>query len=430
MTIHAFFKVKNYPLFLLACQYLFGFSELSAQSSFFSGFAVVDQRDTLYGEFSIPENKKIPETISWRSSQAGAIELLQSNSLSEINAGDFHFYRREVEIEYSAGMPAPDSDPGYKIKKDTLFLRVIVKGAFPLLSGDTANGKALFYVKKGAKFDLLKHKFYDTDPGPGVKPAEKSDFKRQLALAFFDCEKSRLILESIQYTEKSLVKSVNSLNSCGQDTEEVAELAEGIIFSKGFVASFVHVQPFLRGTDTGIFKDAQMASELVPEIGTFTEFRFPDNNYRWSVRADLTFKRIHFQSISDQKERLSQDRFRYIVDVADSYVVLSPTVISNEKLSGIPFFWLVGFSVSRAVASRNSVTYFDLENGTSRPSSDYSDKGVVMYGGHAGLGANIKRVQLIARYDFVQMEHFVASSVRRRPPFLMNQFRVAFGVKI
>lgn len=182
------------------------------------GYIVKNSGDTLRGF--------IRERVDWYQpyvefSSKGPAEL-ESIPLAEINSFylkqyDTYYYARILEVDKKpVATTRLESAPARLLVKDTIALRLLVKGAVNFYDYTDENFKQHFFVQKNnGNIEELAFVRYLARNG---QVAEMPYFIEPLKQTLGDCDKVNENL--IRYDEKSLIKVIRQYNSCFEQTSQ------------------------------------------------------------------------------------------------------------------------------------------------------------------------------------------------------------------
>ena len=198
------------------------------------GYIVKNSGDTVRGF--------IRDRVEWYQPQVEfattASSGLERIPLSEINVFylqnyDAYYYVRILEIDKKPVANGKlDPFPGRTIVKDTIALRLLVKGAINFYDYTDENFKQHFFVQKNnGTIDELAYVRYMSS---GAQIAEMPYFVEPLKRMISDCDK--VSMRNIRYDQKVLTKTVQQYNSCFGTSEQYGTKKEHAKLNLGVFA--------------------------------------------------------------------------------------------------------------------------------------------------------------------------------------------------
>ncbi|MGK7390568.1 MAG: hypothetical protein ACNS60_09455 [Candidatus Cyclobacteriaceae bacterium M2_1C_046] len=186
-------------------------STYAQSNNFQEGYIINLEKDTLYG--LIAQNEV---NISFKSLLNNQTIDYSPSLLLGYVAGEKSFRSAYVDVELtSRDLLELTYEPELKIKKDTVFLEVIIDSDKKLLSHFTSEYTTNFYIYYKGRYELLVYKPYKLLPTFGNSYiTENKTYINQLAFYLKDCSSIYPKLKGLKYKKKNLERTFRTYKKC------------------------------------------------------------------------------------------------------------------------------------------------------------------------------------------------------------------------
>jgi hypothetical protein len=260
-----------------------------AQENFVRGTAITVQGDTIRGMIDDQRWKYSPPFIVMKNDQ-GEVHSYYPQDLQEFRlSGKAVFRSDEVAYDSSGNhMGSLSTKSGPALKRERVFLRYITKGEVSLLSLVTSNGTHFFLLKDNAIESLIYHRYLITYNGQSV--IRENRFYVTQVRARLQDHGPLEVSDRLPYTSTALADLCQKYNDRGTAPQSERFTSEKMIASFG-LSFTTGYDKFRKGYHGGLGYSAGLSGSL----------KLPNNNYRWEIYTNLSYRKTAHQSgyISD-----------------------------------------------------------------------------------------------------------------------------------
>jgi len=375
--------VKKLSVFFLS---IVCFFSASAQT-WTEGYIVKKSGDSLQGF--------IRERVDWyqpyidfapaQTSESTRIELIDVDHFY-IKKYDVYYYSRILDIDKKPiATPKLETAPAQKIVKDTVALRLLVKGTVTLYDYTDENFKQHYFVQKNeGKIEQLAYVRYMSRG----KLAEMPYFVNTLKAMLSDCDKVNESL--IRYDEKSLIKVVGQYNSCFNATEFRRKKVPNKLSVGIFVGGGINQMGFKGDPESSFFQDP--ANTDFPSTTSFVagvglELISGRDAVRIVPGLELKYQKTGVSEVIVLHPS-NQDDYTMNFTFVNSMVTIKYLFVKTPNLN---VYARVGVGASYILDASSTFTRTDfvLQRATTRDFAIYKDVGFAYLG---GVGSSYKRL--------------------------------------
>lgn len=257
-----------------------------AQNNFEEGYYIDSNKNRITGYIQVENWNSNPKKITFKLSEMGPQQDILSRNMNGFGIGNsIQYDKYTVKIsKASDNIEAMDRVRKFNLVEETAMLKLLVDGEAQLYNYSD-QGVTQYFIKEGNLLTSLLYKRYLTDGGL----ASNNQYQQQLSNLFI-CDSGKLpSVESLRYTESSLVKYVTKYNECNGSLNQTFKEEE----SKNFLAVkiFGGLQNSSLSVNSNTIRtfDYGNKNSFVP--GLELELRFPTpTTSEWSVFLDF---RLH-----------------------------------------------------------------------------------------------------------------------------------------
>ena len=252
-----------------------------AQSKFEKGYVITNNGKKFECLIKNEDWIHTPIKILYKLNENSKIYNISSSQIKELSIlNKFLFERHSVEINrYSNKIDKLSSKRTSNFKKETLLLKVLIKGEVSLLLHSSKDVNYFFY-KKNLKVHLLEYKIYKTKSGNISKNLNYIKTLRDE----LNCNN---LNSNIKYRKKELLKYFYEYNRCRNSSS--------IIFKREQSTK----QFNLSGKLSFGFANYKTSPTFNYKLGLEIEYILPFNNNKWSVFIEPTYQSL-FNDIEEQ----------------------------------------------------------------------------------------------------------------------------------
>ena len=372
---------------------------VSAQKNFLAGEITKPDGTIVVGKIDYKEWKINPKEITFKDSISGKEQILGIIDLSGFSITDKkEFYKKTVVAinpeyineenlqEYQSLKDAYASSNS-KIIKDSVFLLTLVKGYSSLyFLLDNTRKKHFFIQKQNDSIKELEYHLYKINTD-GVKNIYKTkDYVRQIQSLFNDCPTFQIDVESVNYTEKDLIKAVQSYNSCKGGDIYIKKA------DKTTNQFYVFVGANYPVTTISDFKVIRLSNggALSPVFGLGSDFGLSRNREKWGVGLELYDQQFtsNFSYAGDNGPTNYNFDVNYLrFNAHFRYLVLSGKINPYLKF---------GFGLALALKTRTTVTETNIYNRPVLQDIIYNNTEKFIF---TALGIKVNKFYFEGRYE-------------------------------
>lgn len=252
--------------------------------------------------------KNNPTEFSYKLNENSETQTGTIQNIQKFGVSNLIYERYLIQIDKSSNHVTDltfEKNPGFV--KETVFLKVLVKGNSNLYAYENSSIRRFFFNTESTDIQQLVYKKYLMDNGRN-EIGENVLYKQQL-LNNFECKDiTTNDIKNIDYTEKSLTKLFIKENKCTDPDYEITLKKEkrdlfnlrikmGVNFSSLTVIKY---GPYLKA-------DFDYGSKTSLRPGLELEYILPFNKNKWSFALESYYQNFK----DDQPDNLSETTFEY-----------------------------------------------------------------------------------------------------------------------
>jgi hypothetical protein len=258
---------------------------VAAQSIFTQGYIEFNNKDTIHGEISLSSHG-----LYFRKNISSIEQIYSANQIQTVRflSGNEYIGRAmQLDITPLANENIYVGKDSSIYKKDTIFIRLIVKGAASLYEYEDKRND-LFFILKGDTFEqLIYHRFYLNRNGVNYL-SENKKFVQQLSVYFSDCPSLQSSFDHLDFNSSSLQNIFTRYDQCEQGGPYYTAKKPASSFYFGFSAGIMNTQISFTGNSDYFLTRASFSSSTNPCFGINILF-LPKYHSLLSLYADLLY---------------------------------------------------------------------------------------------------------------------------------------------
>lgn len=302
-----------------------------SQATFRNGFIILKNGDKLEGQVNDLEWSVGPKEVEFRK-EGQPVKKFTVNDVISFSTDRPAMYESH-SIQYDGDDQSirnlPFAKEANELKKDKLFLKVIVNSSVGLLHFQEANGRNHFFIRHDTTVTELLKRNYQSNAANSLATNQK--YKQQLILITNDCQAVQSRIKNLNYIESDLYNVFVKINEC--KGSELIPIWSGKTTKKSFNAG-ITFQPFVNSTIFAFGIAKSKMSEVNFGGGIFIEFYDRKRPNRISYYNELVYRKVNqsgtYYTGSDAS--IEYTRIKLINALRFSY----------PAKSGGRFFWNVG----------------------------------------------------------------------------------------
>ena len=313
--------MKKYHLLIAM---LFNLFMLNAQVAFEKGYFINEQNEKIDCFIKNLDRPNAPRSFTYKLTTDAPEEKGEMSEVKEFGMGEqIKFVRHEVLIDRSSNVATElKKKRGAEFEKETLFLKILVKGEGSLYFYQYKTFKRFFYQLGGNDLEQLVYKRYLAKTN---RIATNNRFRQQLKVGLDCVDLSNT--KNLDYTKKDLVKLFESYNKCkgkeyisykpkknNKGSFNLWLKTEAMYSSLGYSLSDKYYDRINKSDKSWNY-----------QYGVSIEYILPVRNKKWSILLEPTY-----QTYSDEVERLYE-----FIEVTEK---ISIDITSLEVPLGIRYY--------------------------------------------------------------------------------------------
>lgn len=289
-------NLKSFLIIALFCS----FSAIS-QTNFVSGYIIQTNGTKVNCLIKNEDWKESPKTFEYKLGENGEVTLGSVDNIVEFGSGDsFKYVKATLEIDQSSDTVGNLSDERNPLmKKETLFLKVLLEGKASLYYSEREIYPRYFFKVNDGNIEQLVYKRYMATP---TRMGTNEYYKQQLATAL-NCDKlTESSFGNLEYKKNKLINIITNYNTC--ESSETVQYKK-----KDRKAAFnLSIRPGATFSSLSIQKsgdeEVEFGNNTGLRLGLEAEYIFPFNNAKWSLFIEPTYR-----SYKAEKEVVYVDYF-------------------------------------------------------------------------------------------------------------------------
>jgi hypothetical protein len=293
------FKAKLKPNLLV---YFLTFTcIINAQTQYEKGYFIDNNQNKVECLIENVDWKNNPEDITYKFSETSEQKVADLSSISKFEIYDIAIYtREEVDLDINSTTANKlDYSEKLDLKKQTVFLKLLVGGKANLYVYQDANLKRFYYQIDDGEIAILIQKEYITSSN---KVAENQNYKGQL---YYDLKCNSLDMSTIRstdYVQSDLMALFEAYNSCKNQSlytfkEKTRKNPFHLKIRPGI--NFAYVKYDALGDNFVILTDFEFNQEMSFRLGIELEYILPFNNDKWAILFEPTYQYYNTEKTFD-----------------------------------------------------------------------------------------------------------------------------------
>jgi hypothetical protein len=383
-------KTFYYAVFLFIVFIISGKS--FAQSNFLPGYIIDNQLDTIQGLIDYRNWERNPETITFITAIDHPEQLYVVKDLKQFAVKNEIYLSAVVDkmdISNFHGLMEYNAD--IKLKKDTVFLQMLVRGEKDLLFLKDRDGIEQFYVQTDTSLTLLKYKEYKVEKDGGVSLAENKTYIGQLILTLSACNTIRTIVKDPEYKKTDLIKVFREYHDCIHQAVEYEKKKVRNGVKIGLLAGFSTTTVKINSS-THYLKDIPLESSTDFSAALSFDFRLSRSPSRWSLAEEILYTSYLTGGYYDDPQNPGA------IELGFSYMKINNMLRYTLPVGSFSIFGNAGISLSSLVHEVN----VKHEESIFHPPLDvraFQDVKGTERGYLLGIGARYKLFSLHLRFE-------------------------------
>lgn len=394
---------RNFQSLILALLLAFTLHTASAQEGYLPGYLVTLQGDTMRGDLNYRNWLTNPKLISFRAQGESQAKGYTPTNIQAFRVADELYVSARVETEVSQRNTQQLAYGGaLDLKKDTVFLQVMVEGPKQLSYYRNYLGIEQFYIWQEGAWQLLIYKRYLKDVDGETVIAENKSFIGQLILYLSDCEKLRGKLSSATYQMNSLESIFVNYYGCMNLEMNFYKKPDPVETDFGVVAGASITTLKFKGDEAFFYLiNAGFKPSVNFTAGLYLDVVFARSGGRWSISNTLLYSAYSVDGYDEQI--ISADKYtKYTTHLGFSYLNLVNMVRYRIPVGKALLFLNLGISNGYAFLEKNQMTketkLYDQVRIEELKALDETRRYEFGYTG--GVGVMLKRFSLEVRYEY------------------------------
>ncbi len=424
MHIHIFLKIRISKLILFfiirnsiafGLLFIFLINTSLGQTNYKTGKIISLNGDTLYGFIDDQNKLTNPGVVTFKENNKDIAYHFKPSDIiaSIIDSGDFYLSAIiEIDMNYGQNINMKEShSKDSLLKKDTVFIRVLLQSKMSLFLYNDENNKNHYYYSDSINiYNELTFKKVPVDIDGKIYLKENTRYKNQLNYLMQDCQEAISKIKSTEYKENSLVELFRIYNNCISGNHIIYESL--LIPNQNNYYLLVGLnrdQLVFKGFSSLGLENSNFSKSYNPLIGFGINIPFKRGRAKYSMFSELAWKKFDTRA-----DYYSFIYYENNIHLQFSYLKLSSAFkYQFQNFSNKPYLfagpilnYLIHFINTRHEYNHNP----NLSPNYSREKDDIVNIpelkfGIGLFG---GVGIRFKKLSLEMRYEkYSNFEKFV-----------------------
>jgi len=371
-------------------------SAANAQKNFIDGYMINVAGDTIHGVIDFRNPVITPDNIFFKAPADSSATDFSPYEILGFGVGGKNYLSAIVDSEFSnrtdRSANSLSTDAALVLKKDSVFLQVLIAGTKSLYSYVNSMGNANFYIPDGNNYRLLEYKKY----------YKKIKDTRSI-MENNDCPDLQESIARTTYTESSLIQLFKRyFEKCGDGESVFHKEPEKIRGEFGILAgaTFTSLDITYAATDKEYLYYMDNQASIDFTAAAFYELVFPSYNGRWSVNSELAY--VSLSTTGEYEDIRSENiKTNYSTELAYDYLTFRCMARYHYPIGKAKLFVTAGFFNGFLLSNESLTTITDtvysqvIVKTISPFYTKSTEQGLLL-----GLGVKIGKWKLETRYEF------------------------------
>lgn len=374
-----------------------------AQDGLMAGYLITLQGDTVRGQIDYRDWLTNPRHVFFRAQGEERSRGYDPMDIREFRVADELYVSAMVETEVSQRNTQQLAyGSALDMKKDTVFLQVMIEGPKRLCYYRNYLGIEQFYIWQDSAYRLLVYKRYLKDVDGETVIGENKTYVGQLILYLSDCEKIRGKLSTVAYQKNSLEDIFVAYYGCTHREMQFYKKTERVLTEFGVLAG-ASVTTLKFGGDDAFFYliDAGFKPSVNFSAGVFLDVVFARSRGRWSISNTLLYSAYSVDG--NYEDVINADKYtKYTTNLGFGYLNLVNMIRYRIPIGKMSLFLNLGISNGYAFSEKNEMKKETKLYDQVRVEElkALNDTRRYEFGYTGGFGATLKRFSLEIRYEY------------------------------
>ncbi len=378
----------------------------NAQKNIMDGYIINTARDTIQGVIDFRNPAINPGNILFKVQADSIATNFTPFQILGFGVEGKNYLTAIVDSEFSNRTDRSDNslstDAALDLRKDSVFLQILVAGTKSLYSYVNSMGNANFYIPDGNNYRLLEYKKYFKKTGTTRYIVENKRYAGQLNIYMNDCSDSQEAISRTDYTEQSMIQLFNRyFEKCGGGESVFHKEPEKIGGEFGILAGATftrfNIGYAAKGVEYLYYMDNQASIDFT--AAAFYEFIFPEYNGRWSINSELAFVSL---STSGEYDDIRNENIKtnYSTELEYDYITFRCMARYHYPIGKAKLFISAGVFNGFLISDNSQTTITDttyslvIVNTQSPFQTKSTEQGLLL-----GLGLGIGKWKMETRYE-------------------------------
>lgn len=330
------------------------FFTVFAQENYLRGYLTLSNGDTSQGYIDYRNWAANPNRIYFKNNLNDTRKQYTPLQIKGFSVSDEQYESAIVSTEISPiSANELNFEPALIFRTDTTFLQTMIQGRKSLYFYKNNLGTDQFYIKSGAKYELLIYKKYLENHNKANYVIENEQYKEQLNAYLSDCPTLSSQLTALKYEKKSMEDLLVTYYREAQLPIGFQKKTEKASTQFGVTAGGSYTALKFKSGDFPELVNANFEPSLNITGGLFFEIVTPRNRKKWSIYNELTIAAYKAKGVYEEyfnEERYNINR----TQIGFTYLKLNNLVRFKQPVGKSFFFANAGISNGFALQSTNT----------------------------------------------------------------------------
>jgi hypothetical protein len=368
-----------------------------SQKEYQSGYVVMTAGDTVRCLIAYKRNDENPSVITVKKSEGDAENQYDVSTITAFSVAGETYERAIVDVDISPyKIDRLDSSPIPTLKRDTVFLLILVRGEKTLAFLKDHDAKRHFFIFDDAYVPLTYKKYVKNTSGK-KEVHENSRYIGQLTEYLDQCPTISTRINQLKYNERTLLSLFEEYHECINKPIETQFKRREIDVEAGILAGVSLTSNAFSGLESFAYlTEAEYEKSVNPVLGFYVDFKLLRSS-GMRINNDIAYGSYDVKGssagvINSTSAYTSDSRFNC------HYIKWTPSFQLSLYRQGVIYVSLGGALTANFKSDAEVyITYGG--SGGSTTEKEFEPR-TLLYGVLGGLGSHLGRFTVEARYEW------------------------------
>ncbi|MCD4698804.1 MAG: PorT family protein [Bacteroidales bacterium] len=293
---------KEIKFFITSLIILVNITVCLSQENFSPGYILSLSGDTLKGEILDQGDINNAKTVIFRENENTNEQTFTPTDISAFYISNGKYFESKI-FNFYQDIPIitllkivntsweTENRSAYEIKRDTAFLRVVVKGKAQVYVNISKGGRKMYFVETpSGGFKHLRHnKTYDARKNGNIKFKTKTSIKDTLDLLVSNCPENLLIEKRKKIYLTDLIDLFTDYNTCIGSKSEIIQPRLKVKIKFGLNLGMNNTNVLPRGEKNQIIENYTFKNKQGIMVGGLVDWYFNSVKENWAIETEISY---------------------------------------------------------------------------------------------------------------------------------------------